>query len=279
MIHTIHSSYLGAEGRSSAFDLTYSSIRKSSNLVLFLHGYKGFKDWGPWFLVAETFANQGFDFLKFNFSHNGGTVENPIDFPDLEAFANNTYSKEIEDLKCILEMVSNGIPLGDEVANYDNIYLIGHSRGGGIAVLGANRFHRFEKMATWASVADFGERFNFDQNDWKKTGVAYVQNSRTGQELPHNYRFYTDFIENQDQLNVLKSASEIRIPWLIAHGSEDEAVSLEDASRLSEANPKALTFIVESTGHTFGGKHPQDADEMPLALQSLVNRTIGFFKD
>ncbi len=35
-------------------------------------------------LMSEQFANAGFDFLKFNFSHNGGTMEEPIDFPDLK---------------------------------------------------------------------------------------------------------------------------------------------------------------------------------------------------
>ncbi|WP_435524823.1 hypothetical protein [Chryseobacterium indoltheticum] len=36
--------------------------------------------------------------VKFNFSHNGTTVEDPENFADLEAFGNNNYSKELSDL-------------------------------------------------------------------------------------------------------------------------------------------------------------------------------------
>ena len=73
-------------------DIYYTGKKKEKPVVIFCHGYKGFKDWGAWHLVAEAFAETGFCFVKFNFSHNGGTVENPIDFPDLEAFANNNFS-------------------------------------------------------------------------------------------------------------------------------------------------------------------------------------------
>ena len=69
-------------------DVFYQENLNPKKVVIFCHGYKGFKDWGAWNLMAETFANAGFFFIKFNFSHNGGTVEQPIDFPDLEAFGN-----------------------------------------------------------------------------------------------------------------------------------------------------------------------------------------------
>ena len=37
-------------------------------------------------------------FVKFNFSHNGTTLESPSDFKDLESFGNNNFSKELYDL-------------------------------------------------------------------------------------------------------------------------------------------------------------------------------------
>src|SRR5690606_3008749 len=66
-------------------------------LVIFAHGYKGYKDWGAWHLMAEKFAEAGFFFVKFNFSHNGTTLENPETFDDLEAFGHNNFSKEMLD--------------------------------------------------------------------------------------------------------------------------------------------------------------------------------------
>src|SRR5690554_1538958 len=84
------------------------SEARSTPLAIFCHGYKGFKDWGAWHLVAEAFAEAGFCFLKFNFSHNGGTVEQPIDFPDLEAFAQNNFSHELDDLDRVINSITSG---------------------------------------------------------------------------------------------------------------------------------------------------------------------------
>ena len=80
-----------------------NSIRKP--LVVFSHGYKGFKDWGPWDLVGKEFAKHNFVFVKFNFSHNGGTLNNPIDFPDLKAFGNNNYTHELDDIDRVLNFL------------------------------------------------------------------------------------------------------------------------------------------------------------------------------
>jgi dienelactone hydrolase len=86
-------------------DLTYVEKNEAQPLVIFCHGYKGYKDWGAWHLAARAFAEAGFVFLKFNFSHNGGTFENPIDFPDLEAFGKDNYNKQMQDLDHVISFV------------------------------------------------------------------------------------------------------------------------------------------------------------------------------
>ena len=121
-----------ANKKPRVWDAVFNNNGKQKPLVVFCHGYKGFKDWGSWDLVADAFSREDFFFVKFNFSHNGGTVDNPIDFPDLEAFAENNYSKELDDLDTILNLL-----LSEEfeyINNIDtsNVTVIGHSRGGGI---------------------------------------------------------------------------------------------------------------------------------------------------
>ena len=81
---------------------------KSKPILIFSHGFKGFKDWGHFNIVARKFAEAGFVFVKFNFSHNGTTPDNPLEFADLEAFGNNNYSKELDDLGSVIDWVENG---------------------------------------------------------------------------------------------------------------------------------------------------------------------------
>ena len=54
--------------RPIVYDLFFNSKIKNAPLIIFCHGYKGFKDWGAWNLWAEVFASKGIAFLKFNFS-------------------------------------------------------------------------------------------------------------------------------------------------------------------------------------------------------------------
>ena len=46
------------------YDVYYNETEKPLPMVIFCHGYKGFKDWGAWHLVAEAFAEAGFCFVK-----------------------------------------------------------------------------------------------------------------------------------------------------------------------------------------------------------------------
>ena len=84
----------GQEGKPILLDQTISGNGGSKGVVVFCHGFKGFKDWGHFNKVSEMFANAGFVFVKFNFSHNGTSPESPSDFVDLEAFGNNNFSIE-----------------------------------------------------------------------------------------------------------------------------------------------------------------------------------------
>src|ERR1700755_3024138 len=91
----------GAKGRGMLIDITFDDTLINAPMVIFAHGFKGFKDWGTHNLLAHYFAEHGYRFLKFNFSHNGTTPDKPIDFSDLIAFSDNTFSIELADLKAV----------------------------------------------------------------------------------------------------------------------------------------------------------------------------------
>ncbi|PKA82999.1 alpha/beta hydrolase family protein [Ulvibacter sp. MAR_2010_11] len=256
------------------YDFYYNDTPEAKPVVIFCHGYKGFKDWGAWHLVAKAFAEAGFYFLKFNFSHNGGTVDQPIDFPDLEAFAQNNYSKEMSDLDKVLNFIVSEI-------KPPSVYVIGHSRGGAIALLKAAEDARINKVVTWAGVSDFKVRFQEGSEAfklWKQTGRTYVENSRTHQQLPHDWQFYEDFMANEERLTIKRAAQNLTKPLLLVHGGEDGTVPVKEAELLHSWNPHSKLEIIEGADHVFGASHPWETHVMPPLLKKAVDSTVDFLK-
>ena len=85
-------------------------------------------------------------FLKFNFSHNGTTIENPSDFVDLEAFGNNNFCIELDDLNFVIDWISTCNDFKHEI-NINDIHLLGHSRGGAISILKSNEDKRIKVLS------------------------------------------------------------------------------------------------------------------------------------
>ncbi|EDM44449.1 Alpha/beta superfamily hydrolase [unidentified eubacterium SCB49] len=263
------------------FDCFYTKTTQPKPIVIFCHGYKGFKDWGAWDIVAQTFAKAGFFFVKFNFSHNGGSVKQPLDFPDLEAFAQNNYSLELEDLDRIIEHFGSENKYAME-ADANTISLIGHSRGGGIVLIKAEEDSRISKVVTLAGVSDYKSRFLEGSDtfkNWKETGRFFVENGRTKQQMPHDWQFYTDFVANENRLTISRAAKAIKKPWLIIHGDNDTTVTIEEAKALHNWNPNSRLEIIKDANHVFEASHPWSKDELPTNLKKVIKTTTSFFKE
>ncbi len=260
------------------YDLYYKPSNSLKPVVIFCHGYKGFKDWGAWDLVAKAFAEYGFFFVKFNFSHNGGTVQQPIDFPDLEAFAQNNFTKELDDLESIINYITSDKKYATEI-EVTNLNLIGHSRGGGIVIIKAEEEPKINRVVTWAGVSDFKARFQENSEvfkAWKETGRTYVENGRTKQKMPHDWQFYENFIANKERLHIKRAVENLSKPQLIVHGVEDSTVGLLEAKAISQWNPNSKFVILEEADHVFGASHPWNKETLPEPLYSAVNKTIDF---
>ena len=259
-------------------DVFFSKEFINQPVVVFCHGYKGFKDWGAWNLMAETIAKAGCCFVKFNFSHNGGTIDNPIDFPDLEAFGNNNYTKELDDLNDVLDWTQFHFK-NNKYVDSNSINLIGHSRGGGIAIIKASEDTRVSKLITLASISDFGKRTATigDLEEWKRKGVKYVVNGRTKQQMPHYYQFYEDFKANENRLHIKSAVEKLTIPYLIVHGDNDTSISLNEAKELYEWSSNSELKIIPEADHVFNVKHPWEQSELSKELASVVEEVLLFF--
>ncbi len=248
----------------------------NGNCIILVHGFKGFKDWGYAPYLGESLAERGYFVITFNFSHNGIGNDN-FNFTELEKFANNTFTREITELEDVVNAYQNN--LFGEVKN-PKIGLIGHSRGGAIALLTASKIKNVEAVATWGSVATLDRYSERQKQNWRAKGYFSVMNMRTKQEMRLNISLLDDLEENKNgSLNIKKAVSELNKPLLICHGTEDLAVKLDEAKQLFSWSNKEMSElnIIENTGHTFGCVHPFEGTN--AKFEELLNKTDSFFRE
>jgi len=268
-LNYINHIYTGSANRESLIDLEIP-INYKGQLIIFVHGYMGFKDWGAWNLMQQFFTSRGFGFCKFNLSHNGGTVKNGFDFPDLNAFSENNYSKEKADVSFALDWIEKTlIPL-------PTIHLIGHSRGGGMVLLNALD-QRVHSVCTLAAISSVAKRFSEPKilSDWEKEKVRYTINQRTKQQMPHNYSQVIDFLNHQSELDIRAHCEKIKKPILLIHGDKDVSVPIEEGFELADWCQCKLE-IIENTDHVFGACHPWLENHLPAKLEEVCLKIEAF---
>ena len=269
-------------GRPFAADATYQVDGQAKPVVLFVHGFKGFKDWGHFPLVADFFASQGFVFVKLNLSHNGVVVGGHGDLEDLEAFGRNNLSIELNDIGQVIDALfeAGATPVPAAEMDLLRFYLVGHSRGGGLVLLKAAEDARVRAVATWAAIADVNQRWpQAVLDEWQRTGVLHVPNARTGQQLPLYYQIAEDYFANRHRLDIAHNVRRrLKQPLLIIHGDDDETVPVAAAHLLQKLRPDAVLHLVPGATHMFGGAHPWPDKALPEPAEVISATTVAFFQ-
>jgi len=237
--------------------------------VLILHGFMGFKDWGFFPYLADALAAHGFYALRVNLS-GCGIREDGIVFDDPEGFEKATLSGDLEDAAAavaFLQAETADLPLG----------LLGHSRGGGTAIVLAAMHPDVRALVTWAAISR-AARFGPEATAaWGRGETWPVTNQRTGQVFHIRRDFQDDLARNRERFDLAARAAEIAAPWLIVHGADDESVPLREAQDLhASAGGRPRLLPIQATGHTFGAVHPF-AGETP-ALRQATDETAAWFR-
>lgn len=274
MIHQEHTIQSTIHDLELTFDIRYEEDKKQP-LIVFLHGFKGFKDWGHFNLISSYLASHGFAVLKMNFSHNGTSPLDLHNFVNLDAFGNNNFTKELGDIDDILNHVHK------EFASFidlEQIFLLGHSKGGATAIIKSNESDLIKKTATLASVIKLKERYAGNLDKWKKEGVLYIPNARTNQEMPLFYQLAEDVLDNEERFNIESILKDYYKPLLMLHGAKDETVKLEEFLAIETLNKEIDTYLIPDTNHTFDGSHPYEEDELHIYTVEALDKVIQFFK-
>jgi pimeloyl-ACP methyl ester carboxylesterase len=118
--------------------------------------------------------------------------------------------------------------------------IIGHSVGGGAAILAASRRDDLGAVVSVAAFAHPGEAMarSAPMNRFPSPMRAGIFRTI---ERTIGYRF--------DEIAPRATIAGVRAPLLLAHGSADRVVPITDLEALTAAAPHAATLIVEGAGH------------------------------
>ena len=149
-----------------------------------------------------------------------GIGEDPDSFDRLDLLASDTYSTQLADLRAVVEYVQSRLP---DLPTF----LLGHSRGGGIALLTAAEVPHLEGVVVWSSIARADRWDDETKRMWRATGSLDVVNQRTQQIMRLSPSTLDDYEAHRDRLDILAAARRLPAPLLVGHGGRDESVPVE----------------------------------------------------
>lgn len=267
--------YIGTDEKLASYDIQYSENQKRP-LIVFCHGFNGFKDWGAFNLMADYFVLRGFQFVKLNFSHNGTSPEFPTDFVDLEAFGNNNFEKELEDIESLLAALKK--ESFAHLLDFEGLFFVGHSKGGATALAYALAHPEVVSCATLAGVLDPVVRYG-KVNDklWKDNGIKFIVNGRTKQKMPLYYQLVENTQKIKERLDIRNLLKGDKRKYLFLQGGKDEAVPVDEVNLVKNL-PNCTVSILQDANHVFGASHPYVNSNLPIDLQNALSQITKFFQ-
>ena len=220
----------------------HPGIEGSRQIVVLGHGVTGNKDRPFVVALGEGLAAAGIHALRFSFAGNGESGG---------LFVDSTVSKEVGDLGVVLDVLDG----------YTACY-VGHSMGGAVGVLRASSDERIRLLV---SLAGMVHTQTFVEREFGNVvpGVGCMWDEP---DCPLSQTYVDDMAQIG---TVVENGAEIRVPWLLVHGSEDDVVPIEDSRDIiTKAGDNAEFFAIDGADHVFS-EH----------VQVMVEKVIGWVQD
>ncbi|MBO6514072.1 MAG: alpha/beta hydrolase [Phycisphaerales bacterium] len=220
--------------------------------VVFVHGFKGYKDYGFVPVLCRALARDGVVVHRFNLSCSGMTNDTET-FARQDLFALDTWTRQVEDVRCVLDAVAEETLDGAGLARF----VVGHSRGGATALMVAGR-EGTPELAGVATINAVDACCRMDaeaQRELLERGWMVSASARTGQELRINASWLEEQLEDPAAHDVLGMCTSLQLPALIMHGDADDAVDLNAGERIASAIGAEL-HVVSGANHVLNMSNP-----------------------
>jgi len=252
-------------------------------VILLVHGFMGYKDYGLFPFVAEQFAVAGVIAHRFNLTTSGIT-ENFQTFERPDLFELGTWSNNVTDIDAVIDAVEQGTLAG----RGRGMILMGHSRGGvGVLLAAGRRFMEGRKAVPVGviSASAPSRPWRFAQSQKQEIldrGFLEVKSSRTGQDLRVGRAFLDEQIADPQAHDIARHIAALRCPLLVVHGTADPTVPPRDASEIAamagEAIPHHLE-LVEGGDHVFNTPNPFPMNGAPSPQLRAFLQSMMRFSD
>ena len=198
----------------------------SKQIVVLGHGVTGNKDRPFLVALSEGLEKAGINVLRFSFAGNGASEGR---------FEDAVITKEVDDLGRVI----------DALDGYTVCYA-GHSMGGAVGVLRASTDGRIRYLISLAGMVDtkgfaereFGDVTPDEGNMWDD------------EDCPLSSAYVNDLTALD---TVVDRATQISVPWLLVHGTEDDVVPIEDSQAIfAKANEPKDLIRLPGASHVFG---------------------------
>jgi uncharacterized protein len=217
----------------------------NDKLIILAHGVTGDMNREIMVQLAKMLAEMGWPTMRISFSGNGNSEGN---------FTDSTISKECDDLMAVL----------DQAKGSKKIAYIGYSMGGAVGALTAAKDDRISVLISLAGMVrtkvfaetEFGDVVPDHGFMWDE------------ETKPLSQKFMDDLRQID---TVIPAVKDLRLPWLLLHGSEDDVVLPDDSVHLFnhlKGNKKHV--VIEGTDHSFAGHWERLAQEIDEWLKTYL---------
>jgi len=239
-----------SEGK-NIIGMLHLTNEKKRPVIIICHGFTGSKE-GPYYMFSQTsrkLCENGYNVLRFDFR---GSADSEGRFED------QTFVSMIKDIKA----ASNFLKKFKEI-DLAKIGLIGHSKGGSVAILFARNNPSVKCLALWSTVADY-------KLFWKGYEREFKVMFRKGYQNYYGFKIPKKLYLDNLNYNLLKTIKTIKSPILFIHGTKDTDVPLIHSKLLmKEVNGPKKLIKIKDADHIF--TEPKDRNK-------VISETMTWFK-
>ncbi len=286
----IHGAIDWPEAASNRGKFTHQSVP----WVVMVPGYGASVGRGFFPTAGRTLAAAGIACVRMNYA-GSGIGSDLTTFNDEVAACSHTYLDELADLDALITQADTlPTPAGLRL-DPARRGAFGHSRGGAMTLVHAAEstthpdIPACRGVAAWASMSSI-LRFSPERVQlWREAGHLDVRHQSAGRKIPLDVSILNVAENARERLDLLRAASNLPCPLLVAQGREDTSTTVDDATAIAHAAGPSTVLAIVDGDHVFdareqkpaqiGALEPTMREPWPSGFAQAMERTCKLFAE